>query len=248
MPELCLRVVTEPPLSLVSIRPDVPSGIVGVIERCLEKDPAKRFANAAELASALEPFVQPASRVLAERARLAMAVGSSAFSVSRPIARAPSSPTLDASSGSTAGTSAPWGTDRVVTPALQPAPRGGSWRIAAGVAAAAVAGVVSFLLIARSPASAGPPRAEAPAAVDTELPRPAAAPIAPTVSALPAPALPAPAIAAPAIAAPPAPSLSAATPPSAVTPLSPAPVVRKPVVVATPARPAPTDDDIPTIR
>src|SRR5580704_14420614 len=35
MPELCLRVVTEPPLSLVSLRPDVPPGIVSVIERCL---------------------------------------------------------------------------------------------------------------------------------------------------------------------------------------------------------------------
>ena len=94
MPELCLKVVTEPPMALATIRPEVPVGIVGVIERCLEKDPAKRFANAAELASALEPFVQPASRVLAERARLAMGIGSRASSLPGQVARPVASSTL----------------------------------------------------------------------------------------------------------------------------------------------------------
>ncbi|HEY5145920.1 MAG TPA: serine/threonine-protein kinase, partial [Polyangiaceae bacterium] len=73
MPELCLKVVTEPPLSLASLRPDAPPGLVAAVERCVEKDPAKRFANAAELATALEDFAPPESRILAERARLAMA-------------------------------------------------------------------------------------------------------------------------------------------------------------------------------
>ncbi len=73
MPELCLKVVTDPPLSLAAFRPDVPQAMVAVVERCLAKDLTKRYAQAAELASALEPFVQPASRVLAERARRAIA-------------------------------------------------------------------------------------------------------------------------------------------------------------------------------
>ncbi len=72
MPELCLKVVTEPPLSLALIRPDAPPALVAVIERCVEKDPAKRFANAAELATALQDFAPPESRILAERARLAI--------------------------------------------------------------------------------------------------------------------------------------------------------------------------------
>jgi eukaryotic-like serine/threonine-protein kinase len=72
MPELCLKVVTEPPLSLAELHPDVPTELVAIVTRCLDKDPTKRYANAAELASALEPFVHPASRLIAERARLAM--------------------------------------------------------------------------------------------------------------------------------------------------------------------------------
>jgi len=116
MPELCLKVVTEPPIALNTLRPDVPVGIGAVIERCLEKDLKKRFANAAELASALEPFVHPGSRVLADRARLAMGSGSGARSAAPFAASAPSSPAMQGSSGSTPGTSAPWGTDRVVTP------------------------------------------------------------------------------------------------------------------------------------
>jgi len=61
MPELCLKVVAEPPQSLAARRPDVPTGLVAIVERCLEKEPAKRFSNAAELAHALEPFASSAS-------------------------------------------------------------------------------------------------------------------------------------------------------------------------------------------
>jgi serine/threonine protein kinase len=56
MPELCLKVVTEPPQSIASLRPELAPGLVAVIERCLEKDPAGRYADAAALAQALEPF------------------------------------------------------------------------------------------------------------------------------------------------------------------------------------------------
>jgi len=72
LPELCLKVVTDPPLSLFELRPDVPEAMVQLVERCLEKDVDKRFSNAAELASALEPLVPPGSRIVVERARLAM--------------------------------------------------------------------------------------------------------------------------------------------------------------------------------
>jgi serine/threonine-protein kinase len=63
MPELVLRVATERPLPLSRLRPDLPGAVVAVVERCLEKEPSKRFANVAELASALDPFAVPAARV-----------------------------------------------------------------------------------------------------------------------------------------------------------------------------------------
>jgi eukaryotic-like serine/threonine-protein kinase len=56
MPELCLKVVTEPPQSLLELRPEVPPGLVAIVERCLEKDPAARYADAAALAEVLDPF------------------------------------------------------------------------------------------------------------------------------------------------------------------------------------------------
>jgi eukaryotic-like serine/threonine-protein kinase len=72
LPELCLKVVTDPPMSIRKLLPEAPATIVEVIDRCLERDVSKRFANAAELASALEPVVPPASRLFVERARLAV--------------------------------------------------------------------------------------------------------------------------------------------------------------------------------
>jgi hypothetical protein len=72
LPGLCLKVVGDPPMSIAELRPDIPEHIVAVIERCLAKDPADRYANAAELSTALEPLLPMASRIFVERARLAM--------------------------------------------------------------------------------------------------------------------------------------------------------------------------------
>jgi eukaryotic-like serine/threonine-protein kinase len=260
MPELCLKVVTEPPIPLGSIRPDVPTGIGAVIERCLEKDLRKRFANAAELASALEPFVPPGSRVLADRARLAMGTGSGARSAAQLAVAAPS-PTLQSGSGSTPGTSAPWGPDRVLTPTPQPAlpPSSRSSRAVIAMAVVAIAGGAGFLLFARSHANEPSPRPEVPVAVATDLPGPAAAPPMPTSHA----PVGIPAVE-PAPGAPPvAPSgVAAVAPPPAIAASSgsqgvPAPsadvagVVRNKIAVparAQTGKATPTDDDIPTIR
>jgi serine/threonine protein kinase len=63
MPELCLKIVSEPPLSLAQLRPAVPPALVEIVERCLEKDRNKRYENAAELSLALAPFVPPRNSV-----------------------------------------------------------------------------------------------------------------------------------------------------------------------------------------
>ena len=56
--ELCLKVVQDAPPPLVELAPDVPRDLAMAVMRCLEKDPALRFPNVAELALALEPFAK----------------------------------------------------------------------------------------------------------------------------------------------------------------------------------------------
>ncbi|MBX3199711.1 MAG: serine/threonine protein kinase [Labilithrix sp.] len=58
--EVCIRVVNEPPASLLSLRPGLEEKLVGIVMRCLEKDPAARWQNVAQLAAALEPYSRSA--------------------------------------------------------------------------------------------------------------------------------------------------------------------------------------------
>jgi eukaryotic-like serine/threonine-protein kinase len=54
--ELVDRVTHEPPKSPRVLRPEIPSGLAGVILRCLAKSPAQRPASYPELAELLRPF------------------------------------------------------------------------------------------------------------------------------------------------------------------------------------------------
>jgi serine/threonine-protein kinase len=53
--QLALRVVSEPTPQMDSPQ-QLPGGFEAMVRRCLEKDPARRFQTAAELAAALAPF------------------------------------------------------------------------------------------------------------------------------------------------------------------------------------------------
>ena len=55
VPALLMKQVSEPPQSVDAIAPGTPRALVGAIHRCLEKDPAQRFANGEALAAALTP-------------------------------------------------------------------------------------------------------------------------------------------------------------------------------------------------
>jgi serine/threonine protein kinase len=54
--ELMAKVLKEPAPLLSGLCPEVPPGLSAVVQRCLEKEPADRFLDVAELAGALEPF------------------------------------------------------------------------------------------------------------------------------------------------------------------------------------------------
>jgi serine/threonine-protein kinase len=69
LPELCLKISREPYRPLAELRPGLPPELLAIVDRCLQKDPAHRYANAAELAEALEPLAPGATSVEAKSAR-----------------------------------------------------------------------------------------------------------------------------------------------------------------------------------
>jgi tRNA A-37 threonylcarbamoyl transferase component Bud32 len=64
-----VQIVMETPKLAHELRPDVPEALSQVVARCLEKDPAKRYANMAELAEAILPFAPAGSEEAVERVR-----------------------------------------------------------------------------------------------------------------------------------------------------------------------------------
>jgi eukaryotic-like serine/threonine-protein kinase len=66
--ELCAAILESPLDSISQYRHDLPEGFIEVVEKCLEKDVAKRYQNVAELAFALMPFAPKRARICAERA------------------------------------------------------------------------------------------------------------------------------------------------------------------------------------
>jgi serine/threonine-protein kinase len=65
--ELRRRIRAEPAPALRSHRQDAPRELEEVVQRCLEKDPAKRYPNVAELATALSAFAPSGARVSVKR-------------------------------------------------------------------------------------------------------------------------------------------------------------------------------------
>ncbi|MBK8256583.1 MAG: serine/threonine protein kinase [Polyangiaceae bacterium] len=51
-----IKILQEPPIPLRTFRPDAPAEIEAIVLKCLEKDPAMRFASASDLRAVLAPF------------------------------------------------------------------------------------------------------------------------------------------------------------------------------------------------
>jgi len=65
--ETCVRVMTEPPIPLRELRPDVPPALAEAIDRCLEKDRRQRPADVAEFALSLQEFCPRRAKASIER-------------------------------------------------------------------------------------------------------------------------------------------------------------------------------------
>jgi eukaryotic-like serine/threonine-protein kinase len=226
-----------------------PPELLAILARCLDKQPANRFASAEELALALRPFgtdvgdtnvyrrapstgedadtdVQPDTTVPGKRdsehVTTQEQLGETVLVETAPAVTTPR-PAVDSSPGVTtprpAVDSAPTSARPVTTPAR---PRRRPLLVLTGIGVAAIGGVVAWRLV-RGDASPRPPAAAPPV-------------IAPAIT---APVDPAPAVAAPAQpASAPAP---APEPPAAIDKPKRAAKPRPP---AKPAKPRPTDEEI----
>jgi serine/threonine protein kinase len=72
LPELCLKISRDAHRPIAELRAELPAELVAIVDRCLQKDPAQRYANAAELASALEQFAPAHAGADASSARRVM--------------------------------------------------------------------------------------------------------------------------------------------------------------------------------
>jgi serine/threonine protein kinase len=239
--QLTAMVLQDTPRPVDELRGDVPKGLSRVIARCLEKDPALRYASVADFAQDLEPFGS---------------VRGVALRISQVTGPRGAVPRAAASSGrvaaTTGGTSVAWGETQLASPPKRRA----AIAITALVGVALLVGLVVVALRLRSPASAATSAIEvtptvrqidlaAPAPSNTPAVSPIAAPASPSTSIVAAP-LPAPSV------LPTTAALAASVAPP--TPIEPArqgsttkkPASPHPPAAAKPAKPA--GEDFPSER
>ncbi len=250
MPDLCIKIISEPPLSLAELRPAVPPGLVEIVERCLQKDRNKRYENAAELAVALAPFVPPRSSVYSLPAPGAVAGALPVSLFSPPLAPFPGS--VSGAPPGIAFIPAAWGTEGRRESQQAPARRRPvvAWVVVGALAIGAAMVAVAVNRGSTAPAAATPPGVTSigsaipgalPVAVD--LPPPRASDSLPRIEAVEAvepvaaPAPPAP------LAAP-----SSRTPPQDTFAMPAPPRPARPVATAPSTAGAKPDDDIPSLR
>jgi serine/threonine-protein kinase len=134
---LCLQILTAEVTPLLEVKPSLPPALVYVVERCMAREPERRFANVAELAEALAPLDTWSPESDAERIR-------------RHLDGAEESPVSETRPQKARVTSS---VDIVVTPVSVPQPRRNRRRIASLVLAGAVMLPVVALLprVAQAP-------------------------------------------------------------------------------------------------
>jgi serine/threonine-protein kinase len=103
LPEICGLILTAAPSAIRNYSPGVAPGLQAVVERCLEKDRARRFSNVSELAQALAPFGSRATSRSVERIARILGAPSAhdAVPVSAPPAAANFGPSTQSNWGQT---------------------------------------------------------------------------------------------------------------------------------------------------
>jgi eukaryotic-like serine/threonine-protein kinase len=83
IPEICMKIAVAAPRSMRSLRPEAPQALEFIIKRCLEKDPARRYKDVAELAHALLAFGPQRARNSV--ARISRTIRTAALARSLPV-------------------------------------------------------------------------------------------------------------------------------------------------------------------
>ena len=165
--ELLAMIVADPPRPLRSILPTAPPELEAVILRCLEKEPACRFATVAEFAAALQHFGSADARVSAARIARILAAATDARGPGHPPeSDSPSDPTPKVSATPFRGTMTEvvvaeselaqspgvqsWGA--TAPPLVRPGRSRARWLVAIGAVIVACAALVAaFALKHRAP-------------------------------------------------------------------------------------------------
>jgi eukaryotic-like serine/threonine-protein kinase len=231
--DLAIRVATEPPPPVTSLRGDVPPGLEKAILTCLEKPRERRYQDVGELALAIAPFGSRHAHGSLERIQGTLGPSHGATELATSPRLSPAASTR----GPVGSTQGSWQTQ-----GAQPQPKRGSPAIAviAGVVGVGVlvAGGVFFVMKARAPV-APPSQASASSAPSTEPP--ASTPPA-TIAAASASLPPSPAVASSAPPVSPATPVTATATKAAVA----SPIPRATVRPTASASPAPAPSPVPT--
>ena len=107
MPELIASILQSPPRKLAEARPDVPSELAAAVDRCLQKDPAHRFADVNELAVAIGPFAPERGAVSLARIAHVLAGAGAPPVVPSVVLTRPSSSTVGAVASDSVARSTP---------------------------------------------------------------------------------------------------------------------------------------------
>lgn len=167
LPEICARILADPPPTLLAGTWAIPAELEAVVFRCLEKEPERRFPDVAALARALAAFGPPELRATAERIARLLRIGSPNLQDMPP---ASSAPAAVAASSFVAQTSASFGTAAPpARPRRSPVP-------ALGVAAAVVVAALLIAGVSIRGRHADPPAVSAGATLTLSAPPPPSAP------------------------------------------------------------------------
>jgi serine/threonine protein kinase len=105
MGEIIVKIVTQTPDPLRTLRPDVPDGLEAVFRKCTEKNRERRYGNVSDLAFALLPYAPRSSKAEVEKvARIVESAGLSATGLSpqpRPYGTAETQSTTHTGLGNT---------------------------------------------------------------------------------------------------------------------------------------------------